>query len=90
MYMVYYTQTVVRRWKGVEIMSRAHAEFVIYMVNEIANSLNRYPSKVYRVLNQTGCIQKYLIPFYDVLHTMSSESVAEDVLEYVRAQGGSL
>ena len=62
-------------------------EFVIYMINEVANRNNLYPSYVYKVLDETGCIKDYLIPFYDVLHTMSSESVARDIMEYVKLRG---
>jgi len=71
-------------------MSRPETEFVIYMINEVANRNNLYPSVVYRAMEKTGCIKEYLIPFYDVLHTMSSESVAEDIMEYVRLRGAVL
>ena len=71
-------------------MSRETTEFVIYIINEVANTRGLYPSKVYKEMENTGCISKYLIPFYDVLHSMSSQSVVEDVLEYVNSRGGSL
>ncbi|SDB28979.1 Protein of unknown function [Ruminococcaceae bacterium FB2012] len=71
-------------------MSRETTEFVIYIINEVANTRGLYPSKVYKVMESTGCISKYLIPFYDVLHSMSSQSVVEDVLEYVTSRGESL
>ena len=71
-------------------MSRQTTEFVIYIINEVANSRGLCPSRVYRVMDQTGCISEYLVPFYDVLHTMSSQSVVEDVIEYVNSRGGSL
>lgn len=66
------------------------AEFVIYIINEIADLYNQSTSKVYCVLENTGCINDYLVPFYDVLHTMSSGSVAEDVIEYIKARGASI
>ena len=71
-------------------MSRTETEFVIYMINEVANRNNLYPSHVYKAMEKTGCIKNYLVPFYDVLHTMSSESVANDILEYVRLRGANL
>ena len=71
-------------------MSRETTEFVICIINEVANTRGLYPSKVYKEMENTGCISKYLIPFYDVLHSMSSQSVVEDVLEYVNSRGGSL
>ena len=71
-------------------MKTPETEFVIYMINEIANRNNLHSSYVYNVLNETGCIKNYLIPFYDVLHTMGSESVANEIKEYVRLRGATL
>ena len=71
-------------------MSNEATEFVVYIINEIANKKEKYPSHVYKLLKKTACIEKYLGPFYDVLHTMSSEMVVRDVLEYVEARGEKL
>ena len=71
-------------------MSRETTEFIIYIINEIANIHGKSTSAVYRILTQTGCIQKYLAPFYDVLHTMSSQAIVDDIEKYVSARGGSL
>lgn len=68
-------------------MSREVTEFVIYIINEISNVKNIYPSKIYSVLDKTGCIKDYLVPFYDVLHTLSSQQVVDDVLEYISVRG---
>lgn len=71
-------------------MNREAAEFVIYIINEIANIKGKTTTQVYKALSETGCISNYLVPFYDVLHTMSSQSVAEEVLEYVESRGGKI
>lgn len=71
-------------------MSRPVTEFVIYIINEVAYRNGLYPSQVYQAMDKTGCIRDYLVPYYDVLHTMSSESVSEDVLEYVRSRGAAI
>lgn len=68
-------------------MSREVTEFVIYIINEISNMKNIYPSRIYAALDKTGCIDDYLVPFYDVLHTLSSQQVAEDVLEFISSRG---
>ncbi|WP_044973739.1 DUF3791 domain-containing protein [Ruminococcus sp. HUN007] len=68
-------------------MNRETTEFVIYIINQIANIKNMSPSKVYSILNKTGCIKEYLVPLYDVLHTLSSNQVAEDVIEFVTTRG---
>ncbi|MBE6853895.1 MAG: DUF3791 domain-containing protein [Ruminococcus sp.] len=71
-------------------MTRETAEFVIYMINEIANANEEAPSKIYKVLESTGCIRDYLVPFYDVLHTMSSESIMNDIKEFVESRGAKI
>ena len=71
-------------------MSRETTEFIIYIINEIANIHGKSTSAVYRILEQTGCIQKYLAPYYDVLHTLSSQTIVNDVEKFVSARGCSL
>lgn len=68
-------------------MNRDETEFIIYIINEVANIKGISTSKVYKAINETDCINEYLVPFYDVLHTLSSENVANDVIEYVEKRG---
>ncbi|MCI7247473.1 MAG: DUF3791 domain-containing protein [Campylobacter sp.] len=42
---------------------------------------------MYRLLNKTECISKYLVPCYDVLHTMSADAVADNALLWVKNHG---
>lgn len=71
-------------------MNKDATEFVIYIINEIANIRGKSTSKIYGSMEKTGCIKDYLVPFYDVLHTMSSESVADDVVKYVSMRGENI
>lgn len=71
-------------------MTREVAEFVIYIINEIANANECSTSRVYRVLDSTGCISNFLVPFYDILHTMSSDSIGADVMEFIQSRGASI
>ncbi len=64
-------------------MSEEVAEFVIYIINEVANKTGKSTSFVYQILDKSGCIENYLVSFYDILHTMSSQAVVEDVLTFV-------
>ena len=68
-------------------MTQEVAEFIIYVINFLAYSQKTYPSEIYRILQSTNCIKNYLVPFYDVLHTMGTESIAHDVLKYVTNRG---
>ena len=71
-------------------MTDETAEFVIYIINAIANAQSLYPSHVYKTLQETGCIQKYLVPFYDVLHTLSFEDSIEAITAVCNQHGGLL
>ena len=71
-------------------MRKDEAEFVIYIINEIANTSGKSTSQVYKTLVKSGCLQDYLVPLYDVLHTMSSASVVNDVFEYLAVRGEKL
>ena len=61
--------------------------FIIYIIHKIARRNSLTPSQVHRLLNKTDCISKYLVPCYDVLHTMSADAVADDALLWVKNHG---
>lgn len=71
-------------------VKKDEVEFVIYIINEISNKCKKSTSRVYDVLEKTGCIQTYLVPFYDVLHTLGTERITSDVLDFVSAKGESI
>lgn len=61
--------------------------FIIYTIHKIARRNSLAPSQVYRLLNKTESINKYLVPCYDVLHTMSADAVADNALLWVKNHG---
>ena len=61
-------------------------EFVVYMIHACANKWNRLPSFVYRKLKDSGCIQKLLVPNYEILHTQSTDFVVRDIEEYLNVR----
>lgn len=38
---------------------------------------------VYERMSRTGAIEKFILPFYDTLHTESREYLLDDVMEYM-------
>lgn len=68
-------------------MTKETAEFVIYMINAIADKYNKSTSEVYRTLEKADCINNYLVPYYDVLHTMGVEALIDDISEYLQIRG---
>ena len=68
-------------------MNKESLSFVVYMIHRCANQWKMSPSKVYQMLETTGCIQTYLVPHYDVLHTQSSGYVLEDIQQFLQKRG---
>ena len=64
--------------------------YIVYMIHQCAKHWNLSPSKVYEKLSEADCIQSYLVPHYDVLHTQSSTYVLEDIQVYLKSRGVTL
>ena len=58
-------------------MTNDSLEFVIYVIYRLAEAWGINPSQVYAVLNKSGALKNYLIPCYDVLHTLGGEYLVE-------------
>lgn len=68
-------------------MDKYTASFIIYIIHKIARRNSLTPSQVHKLLNKTECISKYLVPCYDVLHTMSADVVADNALLWEKNHG---
>lgn len=66
-----------------EILSSEIFSFVIYMIHACANRWRKTAAQVYLALKQSGCLNHYLIPNYDILHTQSTDFVVKDIEEYL-------
>jgi hypothetical protein len=71
-------------------MDKNTFSFVVYIIHACANKWGKLPSYVYDVLDRSGCISKYLVPHYDILHTQSTAYIVEDVVEYLKVRGINL
>lgn len=45
------------------------------------------PFEVYRKLQSAGCIDNYLVPYYDILHTQGTGYIVDDIKEYLALRG---
>ena len=45
------------------------------------------PSEVYQKLQSVGCIQCYLVPHYDILHTQGTGYIVDDIKRYLEVRG---
>ena len=68
-------------------MNEDNFSFAVYMIHACADRWNTTPSKVYAALEKSGCLDNYIIPYYDVLHTQSTYYVVHDICEYLKDRG---
>ena len=64
-------------------MDKDSFAFVVYLIHACANSWHKNPSDVYKLLQKSGCIDNYLVPHYDILHTQGTEYLVDDIKEYL-------
>ena len=64
--------------------------YVTAIIGTLSTMLGLPCSRIYRSLTEEGLIQNYLVKCYDVLHTLSLEYVAEDVVSYMEKKGLTL
>ncbi len=65
-------------------MNQDSFSFAVYMIHACADRWNVSPSRVYMALKKSGCLEYYLVPHYDILHTQSTDYVVEDITEYLQ------
>ena len=68
-------------------MSGNDIDFITYSIGNLSRRLNMSAAEVYRRLTQSGILNGYIVPSYDVLHTFSKEYLMEDLIEYMREKG---
>ena len=61
--------------------------FVVFLMHILAAAWGVSPSEVYALCKRTGTLDNYLVPHYDVLHSLGANALIEDVTGYVRERG---
>ena len=70
-----------------EVMDESSMKFTVFMIHALAEAWGISCGEVYRKLNQSGAIDNYLTPHYDVLHTLGEQYLIEDIEEYLKIRG---
>ena len=68
-------------------MNKDVLDFVTFCVGTVSRKLNISRKDTYNKLNASGILTSYIVGAYDVLHTFSSEYIAEDIIEYMKEKG---
>ena len=68
-------------------MNKDSFEFIVYILHACSDKWARLPSAVYKKLSESNCINQFLIPHYDILHTQGTQFVVNDIEDYLAARG---
>lgn len=80
-----------KRSKGAgDFMGKEQLSFIIFLIYSLSESWDKSPAQIYQILSTTGILDEYIIPCYDVLHTLGKEYLVEDITEFVNEKEVSL
>ncbi len=68
-------------------MTQESLSFVIFIIHACATKWHKLSPEVFDLLEQANCIDDYLVPYYDVLHTQGEKYLVNDVENYLTARG---
>lgn len=71
-------------------MNKDNFPFVVYVIHACADKWSLSPAQVYQKLKSYGCITHYLVPHYDVLHTLGRSYLVDDIENYIVKRGGCI
>ncbi len=68
-------------------MDKKVLTFAIFLIHALGDAWKKPYRNVYQILNESGIMDNYIIPCYDVLHTQGKQYLVEDITEFVREKG---
>lgn len=68
-------------------MDKKSLEFTVFMIHALAESWCKSCKSVYKILNNTGILDEYIVPYYDVLHTQGEQYLVDDITGFVKDKG---
>jgi len=67
--------------------SNEEKDFSIFIIHRLAERWQKTVPETYRILNDTGILDDYILRCYDTLHTLGAEYLVDDISEFVREKG---
>lgn len=68
-------------------MNFEQLNFSIFCIGSVAEALGINDRKAYHLLKQSGILDEYVIPSYDVLHTFGKKYLTNDIIECMKEKG---
>lgn len=76
--------------KSEPIQNGKELEFAIFCVENIAIKLGVGAEMVYDALTESGLLNSYIVPGYEILHTQDKGYIVEDILSVMSEKGVGL
>ncbi|WP_196001916.1 DUF3791 domain-containing protein [Clostridium sp. 1001271B_151109_B4] len=70
--------------------NKKELEFSVFIINKLSDYLKKPVSDIYKILKDSNILEDYIIECYDVLHTLGSEYLMEDITDVIRERGINL
>jgi hypothetical protein len=64
-----------------------HIAFCVFILHKLARRWRMPVPKAYALLRDSGILDGYLLPNFDVLHTLGAEYLVDDITEFTREKG---
>ncbi len=61
--------------------------FCVFLIHILAEHTGLTPPDIYQRLTDSGIMDEYIIPFYDVLHTLGDRYLVDDITDMMRERG---
>ena len=68
-------------------IERRKIDFSIFLLYRLADRFQQPAVHLSPELEQAKVFEEYVIPYYDVLHTLGEEYLVDDVADYARNRG---
>ncbi len=59
----------------------------VFVINALSEAWGIATTKVNSLLKQSGALDNYIVPYYDVLHTCGREYLIDDLTGYLTDRG---
>ena len=61
--------------------------FAVFVIDAMSERWNLQTNETYRILNESGIMDNYVLDLYDVVHTLGREAIIEDICEKIKSSG---
>ena len=61
--------------------------FAVFLIHALSASWGKSTAEAYSIFKESGVLKNYIIPCYDVLHSLGTNYLIEDITGYVEERG---